>query len=815
MTDDHPRERGDDPSRDTPPADEPAPNGRASASPDSSGGEDGGPAAESRTGGDPAAGTGSGTGTGAGAGAGANGPEGASDAATPGPIPDPPAGDPTSERQPADDTEADFDPDTAWRLRDERAAGVRNFTGGSNPLINSNSGAAATGDRSFVMGGDNYGTIHIGAEGRAGPRSWRISQVGIQELRSIFVEASGPDGASTKALLVTALRERAVAVVVGRPGSGRVSLAVRALTDVVAKDEIVAFDPGTDPFVLASTDFAPGRGHVLDVTQAARRRDVMAIADRVAGYADGAPVVLIADVSREGVAGFPTVRHVFPDRPTVLHVLLERRHRVSAEWLAQLPDSVYDAVRDASMSQVATVAAAVATAVRDGREPDAYLRGPVTDLVRRQLEEPTPGLGAGDVETADTDADAETVRLFHRALLISVAVFNGMSLRTVTDAAVRLGEILRDDEPGVPPLASPFTESTGNLLEWLEADAVAPSTGALSEPAAGRTVRLRNPMVPGVLLEVVWTDHHLVCTPVLRWLNELARVHQAGGINVAWPVEVQLRAAQALGRVARYDFRRIVDDILEQYWVKRNTVTGRRAAAWAVEVMAADPDIAPLIWDRVREWGTRGATWRRAALLVYANTIDIRRMPDAFNLVARVVGNPAHADSYAVAAVVRTAALAGALDDALVMLADWLRQIEDARWRASRLRFTDTMRAFSGLPGHAARCLVLLGEGGRTGTRSALLDVARNGGPERRATIESLWYLALTEPSVSRRGWDLLESWLRDADSDEELEKACRTLLEFFRRDRRMHQRLVFHGKRWRREWAGRYPISEQLLGGV
>jgi hypothetical protein len=395
----------------------------------------------------------------------------------------------------------------------------------------------------------------------------------------------------------------------------------------------------------------------------------------------------------------------------------------------------------------------------------------------------------------------ERMRDHRRCCMVSAAVFNGLALPAVTDAANELSRMIQVDRPDAPAVSDVFEQPVGPLLKWLKAD-LAPA----SDVAVPRPLEFQNPAVPDVVLEHVWNTHYLANESIIQWLDNLARLRKD---RLRIPVELRLRAAQAVGRLATYDFARVMGGVIEE-WIRSDTVSGLQAASWAFEVVVDEPRIAPAAWDRVRVWSTRGQQWRRAALVVYANALRPSQTSDALDVVRRVAPLLAKPD-YTVAAVLRSVVLAGAADEVFATLVDWLRQIEDGRERVRALSLAKKFRIVSGLPAHAARSLVLLGTSGEAGTRQQLLDAAESD-PAFGEVVIALWRMALADPSVTRQATDLLECWLRESDSDKTLAEACARLLDALTREHALRGRLWFHARRWIPDWGGAFPTAERLL---
>jgi hypothetical protein len=265
-----------------------------------------------------------------------------------------------------------------------------------------------------------------------------------------------------------------------------------------------------------------------------------------------------------------------------------------------------------------------------------------------------------------------------------------------------------------------------------------------------------------------------------------------------------LRAAQAVGRLAAYDFARVMDTMFKR-WITAGTASALRAISWAVELMIDDPRTAQAVWERTRIWSTMSLPWQRAALVVYGDHLQPQQTTEALELVRRVAARSSNLD-YTAVSVLPRAMKVGAGDAVFDLLKEWLNQINRNQQRPPR-QLPDDVVGTTALAVHAARAFVLLA----TGTRKQLVRAA-NADPVVAEMLASLCRLAITIPAVATRGTTVLSWWLRDSQSDDDLAIACKRLLDALSRDPSTRRRLRYYAARWITGWAGAYPIAEDLV---
>lgn len=721
-----------------------------------------------------------------------------------------------SAKEPPDD---DYDPQLEQRLHDLRQEGVHLFAGPGSRGLGANRGTAATGDHSVVAGGNIY---YLGDTGPGRPPRFfavQLSRETLLQLPEYYVAGAsdGNDATSLARLTESLISDTGGLICIrGKRGSGRETLAMRALAEVLGVENVGWVARAADPQRLRPDDLARGRGYVIGLGSVPPYRLEEAV-EHARGLASRALATIVLLLAPEVNLPGTVITHLAPDPCDVLRALLVRRDDVdiSDEDLTAMAPA--KALEDLSLFEISTIALEIGEAVRSHRPYEISgrrkLRRTALEKLGAAAVDP-PGLvetGGASGETDGKDdsevanANAECVQLFRRAFLVSAAIFHGLPLASVTVATNSLAQCLAADDADLAKAMIPFTQPTGALLTWLEADPEIPTADSPLDPVGRRTVRLRKPEMADVVLEVVWNEYHLVGEALLGWLHRLA----TGGVpGMHKEFELQLRAAQAVGRLAVYDYAAVNQRIHD--WIE-GSAAGRRAAGLAAQVVLADARTGPAFAREVSSWTQRAFAWRQVALLVYSRTLDEARLPDALKLLRYVAPQELHAWSFASAAVVaKILDQPGGMDHVFALLREWNERIESAPPRDIARRRSAT--AALGLT--VARCLLLVGDDVSDNLR-AELHRSSGIGDERWKLFVWAWTLALTRSEVFGAGWRLLGQWIVRSDADADFRVICRRLLTALRRHPRIRIKLAFYADVWRAGWKPPRLESERLLADL
>ncbi|QFZ16989.1 hypothetical protein [Saccharothrix syringae] len=187
----------------------------------------------------------------------------------------------------------------------------------------------------------------------------------------------------------------------------------------------------------------------------------------------------------------------------------------------------------------------------------------------------------------------------HRAFAIALAVFDGMPLATVAEAATVLAELIQAAE--VPDANARtralFAVRTLELVERVEAEL----TSAVEDGEFGsltlEVVRYRDPHRTRQVLEHVWREYTEAHRVVRRWLRELGSSPDR---------QVRIRAGVAVGLLSLSEFEHARRHVIEP-WAGENKYWERQAVIGALRLPALQPELQPLIVRMIDRW-LRGKT---------------------------------------------------------------------------------------------------------------------------------------------------------------------------------------------------------------
>ncbi|MET0491712.1 MAG: hypothetical protein ABW000_01145, partial [Actinoplanes sp.] len=392
--------------------------------------------------------------------------------------------------------------------------------------------------------------------------------------------------------------------------------------------------------------------------------------------------------------------------------------------------------------------------------------GRTLDRIRVRVREAAAKLLQG-ADPKDRDDPQGAPR--RQAVQIAYAAFDGLPLADVFEVGSLLLQVLWIAQHGREPDARVvFDDGIERMLRVPEGESVV-RTQPNEHP---RRVQFVDGRMPFELLDVVWNDFDGVRLPLMYWLDQLVTQARPG---------VRRRAAQLAGWLATLDFDEVWRKLINP-WARSQNGAHRQAAAWAVDIIAYEPQLLSRLRARVRDWTRSNNPWLHdTAARSYGTRLGAAFLGDALGDLGVLAGRDDLNGSASVAVAMRFL-YTQSPDDTLESL---------IRWNGD-----ETYR----IKVHAARSLIFLTDLKARPPRDRwpllLADLV-----EKRDTspLVDLWRAALNGPTTSFRAWKELRAWLQYADADAELRKVvldlCPRMLGSTKAG--FHRRGRFNVRRW------------------
>ncbi|MGW4499904.1 hypothetical protein ACWENR_14995 [Micromonospora sp. NPDC004336] len=563
----------------------------------------------------------------------------------------------------------------------------------------------------------------------------------------------------------------------GEVGSGRRTTAIKLLDEVgCLRDRIGTVEVDDDLiFSVLAEDCVMERGAGIIIDRDDRpMRDGAVDALRRRARDTGAFVVILDSTERANAEA--SFAHERPDHQEVLRrhlwVLLASGATPARTRDADQADRAYHdrAVQHPAVASRIRLASSVRYVVRLAEHlagnPD---REGDLDQLLADWDNQSRKLAKDILAPAEESAEKAYLIPHRQAFRIAYAVFAGHPLSDVFHAGELLSQqiIPLYETRGTTPDRLIFD---GNIDRLIHPSMVAPARGDEQRPGP-RCAELADETLIRAILDVAWHDYDALRGPLMTWLMVLAG-------NRSW--KVRLRAAQIVGILAGFDFDQVYR-VLIGVWA-RWQATYRRSAALAMDMAYVDARLTRRVRQRVYDWSrSPDPLLQDSAARVYGMRLGEEDVPRAVRELARMGRQPELAASSSVAAAMSMLFLAGATDDVMDELADWVASPNEH------------------LPQHAVRALVILARQPGSVDRQgwpALPELAERRERWQRALVD-LWRNALTNAETSRRAWDPMRKWLLAADHDEKLRAFVESLaMEIFASP--LDSRARFNLRLWR-----------------
>ncbi|GLX93934.1 hypothetical protein [Herbidospora sp. NBRC 101105] len=443
--------------------------------------------------------------------------------------------------------------------------------------------------------------------------------------------------------LDAALVPGAVLGTFGPSGTGRRTVALAGLARFALRQaggaKVAHLMAADNPRRLRADDLTPGTAYLLDAGAAEWTRTHNEAVFRhlvwLAEQTKAAMVVVLNErsvLSSEQRARYIHA-HVAPPAFDVFERCLAYGLRKVPADLAQVayglaadPRVREELATAARPGDGAALAHALVRRLRDGGDPAEVLDEVLNLQPQRLREQAAELLGGTMAEKESEPAHQHRRTVYQRSFLLSLAVLDGRPQTVVDAVAVRLAEKIGVPEPERLPegdLWSAFDQSAPDWLKYARAEIV------YGSGPWDRLVRFRDARLGPKILESAWLDHPVLRGPFLDLLE---------GLCEDADFDVRMASAQAVGKLATYDFA-AVDDRFLGPWVRSDRVRTHWAAAWALESAAFEPFFTEEVRRRLLRWTRESLGRRSVAVRAFGSTLGLWYIDDALLGLRRIAAS--------------------------------------------------------------------------------------------------------------------------------------------------------------------------------
>jgi hypothetical protein len=421
------------------------------------------------------------------------------------------------------------------------------------------------------------------------------------------------------------LDDHRLLILYGPRGAGKGAAAVDLLGQ---KSSIVEIDPLITPTQLSAIDFhcddPAGSAYIVDNLTGSTAQNLSAFAvrdlSRKLSAVNASLVITIDDRAKldrelevsEYVVKF--VGHPPPEEMLRQHLLFYHEGEVDA---VDRLISAYgvDEVRALCQGRNAASLDALAAALTDGHAvglslPDALLQ---------------KGLNADEQIQNWFQEDHDVSAL---ALILAVAVLDGCSYQTLARHSARLQGLLMAKIGKEPVLdQSVLTRSRTERLR----EVMAHTTHDYQHTEFGITpvdaVSFDYDWLAEGVLTAVWREYDILAESLLQWIR---------AVSDDSDVNVRLRAAWAVGNLARLNFASIRQQVLLP-WISSGTRRSARCAAEALGVAAGDDNLAISVLSLLRHWATvNNPNLNWTAVVAYGTNVGLKFLDEAMEALKQI-----------------------------------------------------------------------------------------------------------------------------------------------------------------------------------
>lgn len=595
---------------------------------------------------------------------------------------------------------------------------------------------------------------------------------------------------------------RALAVVTGEPGSGRMAAAVHLLCSSTGRQSIYVLHSGTDFATLAAHPLPNGAGIVLpDITApAAAGLDdfrLRQLADRL--VAAGQKLIITAPDSVRWGASAMAAHHVplgpRPAAAEVIRVHFLRRFPAAAQAAARQllarPEVEQLIAAHTGDDRPLRTVALLATLLADAAgEPREMAQAAATGMALAEAGE----IGRWFEELAAQDP-------LDQYFALALAVLNGLANEKVALAAKRLERLTAPETAAARDRERRPRFSSGNAARLRRVHAIQVPDESTDDPSerAGTVVRYINRDMPRRLLTHVWEQYDEERDIIAGWLRELGAVALEG---------IRVGAGVAAGALAMASYDHVVQTTVRR-WAASRDPNQQDTAAVALQTLGLDPRFRDRVDTLLDEWSQPDTDipLQATAARAYGGQLGVARQEASIRALARLAEVDAWPVTRAVALSL-TELIAADYGEAtarvLRLLGEWVSGRKQLLRTVGRLVFL-----------YAAADLVTrraAGEAVETWPLLLLMDQD----PYYTAMVRYLWSNALNSSDLYLTAREVLSAWAGAVEGDPVGRHALARLLAGIA-DTDRTKAIV---RRLARDWAGRdgdgsAPLSAAALATI
>jgi hypothetical protein len=392
------------------------------------------------------------------------------------------------------------------------------------------------------------------------------------------------------------------------------------------------------------------------------------------------------------------------------------------------------------------------------------------------------------VEWFDGQTDIE-----QRALVIALAVFQGMPLHIVGRTARLLADRIREAENPDPEhvrrtlFGSPMRER----LAAASAEIFSGAETTLYGQIDVELVRFRNGALGPLVLEHVWDEHEHAHAVVRDWLRDL-------GIDP--DPAVRARAGAAVGLLSRREFGHMQEHVVKP-WADYGDFDRQQAAVAALLVLSSKPVHSGLVRKLILDWlRPYQPTSRRATAIAALASVRVLPLQRTLSELRRAVRDEPE--------------LIGPTADALTQL--FVLPESQGPVLAALLSWSSTMRANLRHTAHLAGLWIAKESHVKVATASAepTWPAMVSLGEETEHRVK-LFGILCDAPFTSERAYGLIRQWVRLAGRDPNFLPPLRSFLAAVVTETNNAVSLRWYLDRWRKDTRVPKTVLDELIADM